>query len=218
MIKRYSSRREPLSDSLFNKNLKNARDYDRIAGYFNSSILEIAGEYVDDMDKPVEWVNYQTYLLSSKQADGVTTRHADQTPLTTPIAKPTDIVPYNFRQKYAALVGMDLPPIQGKKPKEKKKAAPAPAATNESIFGFNLIICKVPFIKYDLFSTAIINVRTSRIDRYNMMFADKKPGIGILIIGPIDKYINMARIITDRIILTLIFFSSSMYSSPFLMP
>lgn len=50
MIKRYSSRRESLSDSLFNKNLKNARNYDRIAGYFNSSILEIAGEYVDEID------------------------------------------------------------------------------------------------------------------------------------------------------------------------
>lgn len=50
LIKRYSSRRESLSDSLFDKNLKNARDYDRIAGYFNSSILEIAGEYVDEID------------------------------------------------------------------------------------------------------------------------------------------------------------------------
>ena len=56
MIKRYSSRREPLSDSLFNKNLKNARDYDRIAGYFNSSILEIAGEYVDDIDGKIRVV------------------------------------------------------------------------------------------------------------------------------------------------------------------
>ena len=50
MIKRYSSRREPLSDSLFNKRLKDAKNYDRIAGYFNSSILEIAGEYVDNID------------------------------------------------------------------------------------------------------------------------------------------------------------------------
>ena len=50
MIKRYSSRREPLSDSLFNKRLKDAKNYDRIAGYFNSSILEVAGEYVDNID------------------------------------------------------------------------------------------------------------------------------------------------------------------------
>lgn len=56
MIKRYSSRRESLSDSLFNKKLKNARNYDRIAGYFNSSILEIAGEYVDDIEGKIRVV------------------------------------------------------------------------------------------------------------------------------------------------------------------
>ena len=56
MIKRYSSRRESLSDSLFNKKLKNARSYDRIAGYFNSSILEIAGEYVDDIEGKIRVV------------------------------------------------------------------------------------------------------------------------------------------------------------------
>jgi hypothetical protein len=41
MINRYSSRREFLSDSLLNKKLKDAKSYDRIAGYFSSSILAI---------------------------------------------------------------------------------------------------------------------------------------------------------------------------------
>lgn len=50
LINRYSSRRESLSDSLFNKKLKKAKSYDRIAGYFSSSILEIAGEDVLDVE------------------------------------------------------------------------------------------------------------------------------------------------------------------------
>ena len=50
MITRYSSRREPLSDALLNKKLKNAKSYDRIAGYFSSSILEVAGENIERME------------------------------------------------------------------------------------------------------------------------------------------------------------------------
>lgn len=53
MINRYSSRRESLSDSLLNKKLKNARSYDRIAGYFSSSILEVAGEAISSMEGKV---------------------------------------------------------------------------------------------------------------------------------------------------------------------
>lgn len=49
MIKRYSSRRESLSDSLLNERLKNAKSYDRIAGYFRSSIFEVAGENLDSI-------------------------------------------------------------------------------------------------------------------------------------------------------------------------
>lgn len=53
MINRYSSKRESLTDSLFNKKLKNAKSYDRIAGYFSSSILEIAGEEIDSIEGKV---------------------------------------------------------------------------------------------------------------------------------------------------------------------
>lgn len=49
MIKRYSSRREAISDSLLNKKLKNAQSYDRIAGYFRSSIFEVAGENLESI-------------------------------------------------------------------------------------------------------------------------------------------------------------------------
>ena len=49
MITRYSSRRESISDSLLNERLKEAKSYDRIAGYFRSSIFEVAGESIDSI-------------------------------------------------------------------------------------------------------------------------------------------------------------------------
>jgi superfamily II DNA or RNA helicase len=47
-VKRYSSRRGPLVSALRDA-LRGARSYDRIAGYFSSSILEVAGEALDSM-------------------------------------------------------------------------------------------------------------------------------------------------------------------------
>ncbi|MBD5170377.1 MAG: DEAD/DEAH box helicase family protein [Oscillibacter sp.] len=47
MIKRYSSRLEKLDEAFLNKKLTQARNYDRIAGYFCSSILEVAGEAIE---------------------------------------------------------------------------------------------------------------------------------------------------------------------------
>ena len=49
MINRYSSRRKRFSQSFFNEKLKNAVQYDRIAGYFTSSIFEIAGEALEQI-------------------------------------------------------------------------------------------------------------------------------------------------------------------------
>ncbi|MFO7600686.1 MAG: hypothetical protein R6X27_12880 [Candidatus Desulfacyla sp.] len=48
MIQRYSSRRSPLKDFLA-KQLAGARRYDRIAGFFSSSLLEVAGEALERM-------------------------------------------------------------------------------------------------------------------------------------------------------------------------
>lgn len=53
MIKRFSSRREPLDVSFLNKRLEDAKKYDRIAGYFSSSILEVAGEALDSVEGTV---------------------------------------------------------------------------------------------------------------------------------------------------------------------
>lgn len=49
MIRRYSTRRDNVSDSLLTAKLTGALQYDRIAGYFSSSILEVAGEAIDSM-------------------------------------------------------------------------------------------------------------------------------------------------------------------------
>lgn len=50
MIKRYSTRREAISASLLHNHLQNAKQYDRIAGYFSSSILEVAGESLEQVE------------------------------------------------------------------------------------------------------------------------------------------------------------------------
>ena len=49
MIYRYSSIRKKLDASFLNEKLKGALSYDRIAGYFSSSILEIAGEALEEI-------------------------------------------------------------------------------------------------------------------------------------------------------------------------
>lgn len=48
MIHRCFSRRSPLKDFLAIQ-LQGARRYDRIAGFFNSSLLEVAGEALERM-------------------------------------------------------------------------------------------------------------------------------------------------------------------------
>ena len=49
MIYRYSSRRKRIDESFLNKKLKGAKAYDRIAGYFSSSILEVAREAIESI-------------------------------------------------------------------------------------------------------------------------------------------------------------------------
>ena len=69
------------------------------------------------------WKNYQSYLLASKNPDG-STRVA---PLTTDIIAPTEAVPFTHEQKYAYLMGMELPrQVAPKKEATKEdKAAPS---------------------------------------------------------------------------------------------
>lgn len=56
MIHRFSSRRQPLDESFLNDRLIDAKSYDRIAGYFSSSILEVAGEKIESIKGIVRMV------------------------------------------------------------------------------------------------------------------------------------------------------------------
>lgn len=56
MIHRFSSRRQPLDESFLNDRLIDAKSYDRIAGYFSSSILEVAGEKLESIQGAVRMV------------------------------------------------------------------------------------------------------------------------------------------------------------------
>ena len=53
MVYRYSTRQMPLDESFLNNKLKDAVNYDRIAGYFCSSILEVAGESIENVSGKV---------------------------------------------------------------------------------------------------------------------------------------------------------------------
>ena len=56
MLKRYSSRRQPLDTDFLIPRLAGAKRYDRIAGYFSSSILEVAGEALEGVEGKVRIV------------------------------------------------------------------------------------------------------------------------------------------------------------------
>lgn len=56
MIQRFSSRRQPLGHTFLAARLRDARAYDRIAGYFTSSLLEVVGEELESVRGPVRIV------------------------------------------------------------------------------------------------------------------------------------------------------------------
>ncbi len=56
MISRFSSRRQPLDASFIKDRLKRAVSYDRIAGFFRSSLLEVAGEQLESLDGKIRVV------------------------------------------------------------------------------------------------------------------------------------------------------------------
>lgn len=56
MLNHYSSRRNNLLEEFLNPCLKNAQGYDRLAGYFCSSVLEVAGEAIESVDGQIRVV------------------------------------------------------------------------------------------------------------------------------------------------------------------
>lgn len=55
-IRRYSSRRERLDRTFLSTRLQGASGYDRIAGYFNSSLLDLMGEALEAVSGPIRVV------------------------------------------------------------------------------------------------------------------------------------------------------------------
>src|SRR5271170_570381 len=55
-ILRHSSRRAPLTGSFLDQRLQGAVSYDRIAGYFRSSVFEVAGEAFEAVKGPIRIV------------------------------------------------------------------------------------------------------------------------------------------------------------------
>jgi hypothetical protein len=53
MIQRRSSRRSQLDHAVLNQRLEGAGSYQRIAGYFRSSLFEVAGEAIAKVAGPV---------------------------------------------------------------------------------------------------------------------------------------------------------------------
>jgi hypothetical protein len=56
MLQRHSSRRTRLDQSVLNQRLEGAVSYDRIAGYFRSSLFEVAGEALSKVAGPIRIV------------------------------------------------------------------------------------------------------------------------------------------------------------------
>lgn len=56
MVNRYSSRTQKLDQTFLNERLLNAKSYDRIAGYFSSSIFEVAGEAIESVEGKIRVV------------------------------------------------------------------------------------------------------------------------------------------------------------------
>src|SRR6185312_7410318 len=56
MLTRHSSRRQCLDQAVLAKRLEGAVSYDRIAGYFRSSLFEVAGEALGSVAGPVRIV------------------------------------------------------------------------------------------------------------------------------------------------------------------
>jgi len=56
MIQRFSSRQDDLGTSFLETRLDGAQAYDRIAGYFSSSLLDIAGEALESVEGPIRVV------------------------------------------------------------------------------------------------------------------------------------------------------------------
>jgi hypothetical protein len=106
----------------------------RLKNQFDDKFIEYY--MIDGKLANSEWTNYQTYLLSSKYPNG-SARSSKDTPLTTNVVKTSEAVPYNFRQKYAVLNGIEFSGPQAQ-PVAPAVVTPAPAKEEAPDGKYNL--------------------------------------------------------------------------------
>ena len=133
-IPEISERRDELIEDI-EKAFHNVNNKSFSPEMFSKPFLEY---YIDKdgklSEEPREWTNYQTYLLSSKYPDG-SARPIEDTPLSTNVNKPTEEIPYTHKQKYATLIGLELP--VGVIAKKEKKAEPKPTEKKEQKYDYD---------------------------------------------------------------------------------
>lgn len=88
--------------------------------------------FEDGYLKDRQWPNYQSYLLAGKLPNGKG-RSINETPLSTSVLKPSPSLPYNYRQKYVTLGGLELS-VQ----KVTKPAAPVAKGEAPEIGGYKM--------------------------------------------------------------------------------
>ncbi len=75
MINRYSSRTQRLDRDFLSKKLENAMYYDRIAGFFSSSIIEVAGENLNNLEKTRiicnSWLSREDVMTATAARNGL---------------------------------------------------------------------------------------------------------------------------------------------------
>jgi hypothetical protein len=140
-------------------------------------------EYKVENDKlvEVEWPNYQSYLLSGKD------RSADQTPLVTKVAKPTDGISYSFKQKYATLIDFELPVIQ----------APAVSAPKVEDAGKPMI---GEFVMDGATTNTFTGFKTGPIDFTGTVDANGNIAVNVIINDTITNAANNKELVNNTIV------------------
>ena len=99
MLKHHSSRRSRLDQGVLNERLQGAVSYDRIAGYFRSSLLEVAGEAITGVSGKVRII-----CNSDLDPDDLATATAAQAALRRSwCAGEPELAPPNALPRYKAL-------------------------------------------------------------------------------------------------------------------
>ena len=99
MITRYSSRQHPLNTTFLADRLNGAQSYDRIAGFFRSSIFEVAGEALDSMAGKVRII-CNSQLLAE---DVITAKAAQQAMRRNWCEAAPELFPEESRHRFKAL-------------------------------------------------------------------------------------------------------------------